>query len=100
MVEIKKRCTDSLPVDLALGRRMIVQPTVTLTGCARHEEAASYLFQRVKACEHCEFVDIGDLCQPLWTFPVLENVAVATAFFGSESSLWDAKQWLVCHKLY
>ena len=41
--------------------------------------------------------DIGYLCQPLWSFPLLGSLAGAQQFFRAQSSKWDAKQcqWLV-----
>ena len=88
----------SRAVDLAIGRRAIVQPTVSAPALGR--SAAERVFKRVKLAAKREFVDVGDLCQPCYSFPYLGSVDTAKRFFKSEGSKWDAEQWLVCPKLY
>ena len=88
-------------VDLALGRYLAVQATVTTAGAASvREEWAKKVFQRVKPKAALVALDMGFLCQPLFAFPVLGNVQDAKAFFRAQLSKWDAEQWLVLSKLF
>ena len=48
-----------------------------------------------------EMRDIGQLCQPLCSFPFLGPMGNAMKFFrGGKSSKWDVNEWLVLPKLY
>jgi hypothetical protein len=93
-------------VDLAVGRRAVVLPSVCPTSLARNS-VAERVFQRVKLSQRLEIVDIGRLCQPLLSYPYLGDVANARKFYHkSPSSKWDHAAepansvWLVCPKLY
>ena len=46
------------------------------------------------------FVDLGQLCQPLWTFPYLRDFEGAKGFLKRQASKWDADQWLVCSQIF
>ena len=88
-------------VDLAIGRDLVVQPTVTTAGAAHgREKWLKTVLQRVKPKPALVALDIGFLCQPLWSFPVLGSVQDAKEFFHSQSSKWDAEQWLILSKLF
>jgi hypothetical protein len=87
-------------IDLAAGRWVAVQPSITASGDTTRENVAAYVFQRVKASAKRQILDIGELCQPLWVLPFLRNVDGAKEFFDSKESKWSADQWLVCKKLY
>jgi hypothetical protein len=71
-------------IDLAAGRWVVVQPSITASGDATREGVAAYVFQRVKALAKREILDIGELCQPLWVLPFLRNVDGATRWYNFE----------------
>ena len=88
-------------VDIAIGRKLRLKPTVTSSGAnSLREKWAKKVFQRVKPQGALIALDVGFLCQPLWAFPVLGDVAGAKAFFRGLSSKWDADEWLILPKLY
>lgn len=89
-------------IDLAVGRWLSVQPTITATGDTTREKFASYVFQRVavKPAGKCAIVDLAGLCQTLWAFPFLGDVDNAETFFNTEESKWSSRQWLICKKLF
>jgi hypothetical protein len=86
-------------VDLAVGHNLQTMPTVTNRSGLR-EQYAKVIFKRVKQQKKLVVRDIGYLCQPLWSFPVLGTVTDAQQFFRAQSSKWDATQWLILPKLY
>ena len=97
---LKDQNNPDIAVDLVVGRRLVLQPTITASGVESRETAADYVFQRVKPAPKLYILDLADLCQPLWAIPFLHNVATAKAFFAADDSKWSADQWLVVKKLY
>jgi len=93
----------SFAVDLAFGRRLEVQQAVAAPSGsedALRREFAQAVFQRVKPAAACCVVDVAQLCQPLWAFPWVRDVAGAKVLFRTKTNKWDAEQWLVASKLY
>jgi hypothetical protein len=86
-------------IDIAVGRRLQLQPGVAAGGTAAREIAEA-AFQRVKPLDACVFVDLGQLCQPLWTFPYLRDYARSRDFLKQQANKWDADQWLVCSQMF
>ena len=95
-------------IDLAAGRPLVV-PTVAApdvgqsaaAGKSAAREFAQVVLQRVKPHDVCEILDIGLLCQPLWTFPCYGNVAGAKAALRTKNNnKWDSPEWLICSELY
>lgn len=89
-------------IDIAVGRELALQPSITASGNGDRESAASYVFQRVvaKASAKRKALEVSQLCQPLWAIPFLHNVSGAQAFFAENDSKWAAREWLVVKKLY
>lgn len=87
-------------IDIAVGRMLVEQPSITMTGNAVREEAASYVFQRMKPTAKLAILEVSQLCRPLWAIPFLGDVEAARTFFDENESKWCAKQWLVVKKLY
>ena len=89
-------------IDIAVGRDLELQPSITASGNADRERVAAYVFQRVaaKASAKRKVLEVSQLCQPLWAIPFLLNVSSAREFFGENESKWAARQWLVVKKLY
>jgi len=85
-------------IDLAVGRRLEVMPTVAAGPAATSamRECAAAILQRVKPSQKHVIVDVAQLCQPLWAFPWLNSFAEAQDFFKHKVNKWDADQWLVC----
>jgi hypothetical protein len=87
-------------IDLAVGHWLTINPNVS-TGDA-NREVARYVLKRVSvgAAARLAILDLGELCQPLWAFPVVGKVADATTFFHTKETKWSAREWLVCNELY
>ena len=87
-------------IDLAVGYWLTINPNVS-TGDA-NREVARYVLKRVSvgAAARLAILDLGELCQPLWAFPVVGKVADATTFFHTKETKWSAREWLVCNELY
>jgi hypothetical protein len=86
-------------IDFAAGRRLQIQPTVAASSgdaaSAAPREFAQAVYQRVKPVDARVIVEVGQLCQPLWAFPWLRDVATAKKMFRTKINKWDAEQWLV-----
>jgi hypothetical protein len=103
---LQEQNDETMAVDLAIGHELKVEKTV-ITGLGispvnrkLREHYASKVFQRVTPKPAVSIREIEKLCQPLWAFPVLSDVATASAFFKEKTSKWDASQWLILPKLY
>ena len=63
-------------IDLAVGRWLVVQPTITASGDSDRESSASYVFQLVKPSAKTLIMDVAELCQPLWAIPYLATLTM------------------------
>ena len=74
--QLNKDDEDVTVIDLAVGRWLVVQPTITASGDSHRESAASYVFQRVKPSAKTVIMDVAELCQPLWAIPYLATLTM------------------------
>jgi hypothetical protein len=67
---------------------------------ALQREFARAVFQRVKPAASSCVVDVAQLCQLLWAFPRMRDVAGANVLSCTQTNKWDAVQSLEASKLF